>query len=331
MVALALAAAVVLAFHFGVADAPNATAALLGSGAATPRRALGVSGTFHLLGGILGGSAVAGTLGGLVAVAGAHAVVVYAAACLAAVGVVAAAARLGVPTSAAFGLVGGLVGAAVAVEGAGAVSWGGFSGPRPVGVVGVVVGMLASPVAGLVAAVGLRRLIGRGARRARRRALRPVRAATWVGAAAVAFAGGANDGQKAMAVMAVALAAGGTTDPGVPMPARLGAAAALAAGTVVGGRRVIRTVARRFYRPRPLDGLAAQVVAAVLIAGAGPAGAPVSTSSVAAAAVVGSGAAIRPRHVRWNRAAGVYCWWVATIPVSAVVGAAMALGLRPLR
>ncbi len=145
MVVLALAAAVALAFHLGVADAPNATAALLGSGATTPRRALGVAGLFHLLGGILGGSAVAGTLGGLVGVAGTGAAVVYAAACLAAVGVVAGAARLGVPTSAAFGLVGGLVGAAVAVEGAGAVTWGGFSGPRPVGVAGVVVGMLASP------------------------------------------------------------------------------------------------------------------------------------------------------------------------------------------
>lgn len=331
MLVLALGAALGLAFVLGVSDAPNATGALLGSGATTTGRALRFSFACHLLGGLAGGSAVAGTLGALVTIGSDDGVVMIAAACLAATTVTLGAARRGIPTSASFGLVGGLAGAALALGGPDAPHWGGFSGLRPVGTVGVAVGMLCSPVAGLVLAAVVRRILGRALRRAPRRARRPLRAGTWAAAAVVAFAGGANDTQKAMGLMTGALVADGAArGTGIPVPVRVGAALALATGTVVGGRRVIRAVARRFYRPRPLDGFAAQLVGAVVVAGAGPVGAPVSTSSVAAAAVAGAGGAIRPRHVRWARLGSVFVIWVATLPVCGLLAAALALGLRAL-
>ncbi len=321
---VAIAAALALAFVLGVSDAPNATSALVASRAAPWHAALAFSFALHALGALVGGTAVALTISGLVAVPHADAPSAWAAACAAAVVFVVGAARLGLPTSATYGLLGGLVGAALVSGGPGEIRWGGLDGIRPDGTLGALAGLVLSPVVGVAAGWFARRIAVRATGRATRRLLGPVRASIWVAAGAVALSDGTNDGQKAMgAAAAVLLATGSLERFDVPFWVRISVALTLALGTAIGGGRVVRRVSQGYYRPSPIDSLAAQASAAGVILGAAALGAPVSTSTVVAASVVGVGADRHPRHVRWAGVAQTISAWFLTVPVCALIGAAL--------
>jgi PiT family inorganic phosphate transporter len=198
-------------------------------------------------------------------------------------------------------------------------------------VLGALVAMVASPFIGAAAGAATRALLTRSLRRASRRMFGPVRGGMWCAAALVAVSDGSNDGQKAMAVIAGALVADGSLQHfSIPWWARVSVAVVLAAGTALGGRKLIRTVGRRLYRQRQLDGLAAQAGAAFAVIGAGVVGAPVSTSSVVTASVVGVGVEQRSRHVRWPLVGRTVTAWLVTVPVCAVLGALAFLGTRLL-
>jgi inorganic phosphate transporter, PiT family len=323
--------ALTFAFVLGVSDAPNASAALVGTGTARYGPAMVFSFVFHVAGGLVGGTAVAATVVGMIDVAGPDAGAAYTAGALAAVVFVLAATRLGLPTSASFGLVGGLVGAALVAGGTSAIEWGGIDGLRPHGVLGALVAMVASPFIGAAAGASARALLAVSLRRATRRMLGPVRGGMWVAAGLVALSDGSNDGQKAMAIVAGSLVADGSLRHlAIPWWTRVTVAIVLAAGTALGGRRLIRTVGRRLYRQRQLDGLAAQAGAAFAVLGAGWAGAPVSTSSVVTASVVGVGVERRSHHVRWPLVGKTVAAWLVTVPVCGVLGALAFLGTRLL-
>ena len=109
--------------------------------------------------------------------------------------------------------------------------------------------------------------------------------------AALAFSHGANDAQKSVGVIAALLLADGRIDTlAAPTWTKLVCAAALTAGTALGGWRIIRTVGRRIYRIRAVEGLASQTASAGVIFGASLVGGPVSTTQVVASSVVGIGA-----------------------------------------
>jgi PiT family inorganic phosphate transporter len=231
----------------------------------------------------------------------------------------------GLPVSASHGLFAGLAGAAVVMRGWQAVRWGGLSGWRPTGMVAVLVALVLSPVLGLVAAAGARAAFSRLAATLPRRAAGGIRAAIWVGAAAVAVADGSNDGQKAMGVMAAALAVHShRVSFGVPGWVRAVAAIGLAAGTAAGGQRVLRSVSRKLYRMDLIDGVAVQLGSAAVILAASVLAAPLSTSTVVASSVLGAGATRRPRHVRWGAARQMVGAWMITVPACLVMGAGLA-------
>lgn len=319
---VAIAAALGLAFVLGISDAPNATAALVASRAAEWRAAIAFSFVFHLLGALAGGTAVALTIDGLVQVDTADVPAVYAAACLAAIGFVSTGARRGLPTSATYGVIGGLAGAGVAASGWDAIRWGGFHGLRPYGMIGVLGGLLLSPILGVACGFLLRGGFSGALRRGTRRLLGPVRGGVWVAAGAVALSDGVNDGQKAMGLAAgVLVATGHLATFSIPAWLRAVTALALALGTAVGGGRVIRRVGRGYFRPDPVDVLAAEISGAGVIFAAAAVGAPVSTSETVTASFVGVGADRHPRHVRWVGVFHTVSAWAITVPVCAVLGA----------
>jgi PiT family inorganic phosphate transporter len=319
---VAIVAALGLAFVLGVSDAPNATSALVASRAAPWHAALLFSFALHALGALLGGTAVALTVSRLVSVPKGDLPSAYAAACLATIVFTVAAARLGLPSSATYGLVGGLVGAGLVSGGPGDVRWGGFHGVRPDGTLGTLAGLVISPIIGVGAGWLARRVARRVTARASRRLLGPVKGGIWIAAGLVALSDGTNDGQKAMGVAAAVLLASGSLDRfEVPFWVRVSVAGTLALGTVVGGGRVVRRVSRGYYRPGPVDSLAAQTSSAAVILGAAALGAPVSTSTVVASAVVGVGADRHPRHVRWAGVAETVSAWLLTVPTCGLLGA----------
>ena len=323
---VAIGAALGLALVLGISSAPNATSALVASRAAPWRLALGYSFLLHALGALLGGTAVALTIANLVSVPSDEVAAVYAAGCIATIAFVSAAARLGLPTSATHGLVGGVAGAGLAEGGLHAVNWGGVDGFRPVGVLGTLAALVVSPILGVAAGWTARRAAVRALSRGTRRMLGPVRGGIWVAAGAVALSDGTNNGQKAMGVAATTLLATGAIDSfEIPSSVRWSVALVFALGTAVGGGRVMRRVGRGYFRPAPVDSLASQTSAAAVILGSTAVGAPVSTSTVVTAAVVGVGADRHPRHVRWAAVADTISAWFLTIPVCATLGALLYL------
>ncbi len=327
----ALVAVIGFAFMLGVSDAPNASAVLIASRAASYRRAMAFAFVASAAGGLLAGEAVALTITGLVHVPAAELAGTYLAGGVASLAFTLLLTRRGVPVSASIALVGGLAGAAAARAGWGAVGWGGFRGAHPYGVIGTLLAIALSPLLGGCAAAGLRALLGRALTRASRELARSLRGMIWLTAGLVGFADGSNDGQKAMGLATALLVAGGAIRSfAVPFWVTALVAVVLATGTAAGGRRIVQTVSSRFYRGGLLDGLAAQSASAAVILGAASLGAPVSTSTVIASGMIGVGAARRRRHVHWPTVRNVVYAWAITVPACALLGACLVeLGRLP--
>jgi PiT family inorganic phosphate transporter len=234
----------------------------------------------------------------------------------------------GLPSSSTHALVGGLVGAAVAAAGIDAVNWGGLDGWRPVGVLGVLLALAITPLLGAGAGYTALRLLRRGLRRATRRFDPRIREAQWLSSGLLALSLGANDAQKTIGVIVSLLLANGTISSlHAPFLVTFGAALAMAAGTVTGGWRIVRTIGRRIYDLHAIDGLASQSGSAAVILTSTFAGAPVAGTHVVASSVVGVGAGRRRwRRIRWAVVTEIGLAWVTTIPATAVLAAA-ALGL----
>jgi inorganic phosphate transporter, PiT family len=112
----------------------------------------------------------------------------------------------------------------------------------------------------------------------------------------------------------------------VPLWAKLACAAALTAGTALGGWRIVRTIGRRIYRLRPVDAFASQSTSSAVLLAASYAGAPVSTTHVVASSVVGVGGGRRRwRHIRWTVVRSVGLAWLLTLPGTAAFGALTAM------
>ena len=135
-----------------------------------------------------------------------------------------------------------------------------------------------------------------------------------------AFTHGANDAQKTMGVIALALFVNGSIDEFyIPNWVKVAAGLAIAAGTYVGGWRIMRTLGQRVFNMEPVDGFASQVSAGTVLYAATHAGFPVSTTQCISGAVIGAGATKRFSAVRWGVAGNIVVAWVLTIPAAAIV------------
>ena len=320
---VAVASAFAFAFTNGFHDSSNSIATLVATRAARPGPALALAVVFVFAGPFVLGSAVAVTVAGIVDVAPDRMSAVVIAAFGAALLWNLVTWYLGLPSSSSHALVGGLIGAAFAEAGLDAVNWGGFDGWRPSGVAAVLVGLALSPVVGAAGAFVVLRLLQRGLRRATRRFEAPVGAAQWATSALLALSRGANDAQKAIGlVAAVLLANGSTSSLAAPRWATLGVAASIAGGTTLGGWRIVRTIGRRIFDVRPLDGLASSTASAAVILGASVVGAPISGTHVVASSVVGTGGARRRwGRIRWAVVREIGIAWMTTIPATALLAA----------
>jgi PiT family inorganic phosphate transporter len=119
----------------------------------------------------------------------------------------------------------------------------------------------------------------------------------------MALGHGLQDAQKSAGAVVIALVATGhVSDPqAVPIWVRLTVALSLGAGTAFGGWRIIRTIGRRIAPVNPTTGFAAEAVAAgALYAASGVFAAPVSSTHVIVASVMGAGATGGIRVIRWQ-------------------------------
>jgi PiT family inorganic phosphate transporter len=347
------ALAVTFDYINGFHDTANAIATSVTTRALKPEYAILLSATANFVGALVFGVAVAKTIGGGIVkdelVLGSGATVLVAALC----GAIAwdlITWAFSIPSSSSHALIGGLIGAAWAAAGVGAVQWENFASK-------VLVPLVTSPMLGLVvgfvAMVFLLNLIGHGLPRrvgaaVRRRPARQDRPGRDLGtpprrindrfrrlqvisATYMALSHGSNDAQKTMGIMTLALVnAGVTTDKAPPLPVILMAATAMSLGTAAGGWRIMRTMGQRVVKLDPVHGLAAETTAASIILGASHFGMPVSTTHVISSAIMGVGSADRGKAVRWGVARSIVTAWVLTIPCTAAITGAIYLALHLL-
>lgn len=143
-----------------------------------------------------------------------------------------------------------------------------------------------------------------------------------VSAAFVAFAHGNNDAQKTMGIITLALITGGALngDAGIPLWVKIACATTMALGTSVGGWRIMKTMGGGVTKLQPASGFAAQTSAAIVIEVMSFFGAPVSTTQVITASVMGAGTAKRASAVKWGIAKGIVVAWVVTLPITMILG-----------
>jgi PiT family inorganic phosphate transporter len=146
---------------------------------------------------------------------------------------------------------------------------------------------------------------------------------------ALALAHGANDAQKTMGIITLALLTAGYLKVfAVPLWVVAICAFMIALGTSIGGWRLIRTLGGKFYKIRPINGFTSQLASSVVILGASLIGGPVSTTQVVSSSIMGVGAAERANKVRWGVARDIAAAWLLTIPATALVAAGIYLVLR---
>jgi inorganic phosphate transporter, PiT family len=97
----------------------------------------------------------------------------------------------------------------------------------------------------------------------------------------------------------------------------------IALGTMMGGWRIVKTMGTKITKLRPMGGFCAETSAAIAIIGASLAGIPVSTTHTITGAIVGVGSTHRLTAVRWGVAGSIIWAWVLTIPLSALISAAI--------
>jgi inorganic phosphate transporter, PiT family len=317
LLVVTIAVALVFDFTNGFHDTANAVATSVSTRALSPRLAVAIAAVANL-GGAFVTTAVAKTVGkGIIDTGLANPKTVLAA-------VVGAIAWnlltwwLGLPSSSSHALIGGLVGAALVQSGEKGVEWHGIAHK-------ILIPALWAPTVAFVAAFGL--LLGIYwafqwmtpglANRSFR--LGQLVSGTWV-----AFTHGANDAQKTMGVIALALYANGSIDTFyIPTWVKIAAGVSIAAGTYAGGWRIMRTLGQRVFQMDAPAGFAAQAASGAVIFASTHYGYPLSTTHVVSGAVMGAGATKRLSAVRWGVAGNIVMAWILTIPAAALVSAAV--------
>jgi PiT family inorganic phosphate transporter len=243
---------------------------------------------------------------------------------------------VGLPTSSSHALLGGYGGAAIAKAGFGALIMGGWTLP--------ILFILVSPLLGMLIAMTLTVALSWAFRSARPGPVDKLfRRLQLVSAALYSLSHGANDAQKTMGIIAGLLVASQAhfvdatgwmrhlhmpNADHIPMWLVLSAHAAIAAGTAMGGWRIVKTMGTRITRLRPFGGFCAETAGGLSILIATSAGVPVSTTHTITGAIVGVGAARRPTSVRWRIAGRIVWAWILTIPLSAAIAMLAYLILR---
>ncbi|MDQ2955371.1 MAG: inorganic phosphate transporter, partial [Actinomycetota bacterium] len=275
-----------LTFDFtnGFHDTANAMATSIATGALKPKAAVALSAVLNLVGAFLSVKVAATIASGIVSSTAITLPIVFAA-LLGAIVWNLLTWSFGLPSSSSHALIGGVIGATLVSAGTSAIH--GHSIVAKV----VIPAVLSPIIAGLVAMLATRLAYRTAQPDERPKSHRYFRYGQLASASLVSLAHGTNDAQKTMGVITLALIAdhrlGAKADP--PVWVIIACAVAIAAGTYLGGWRVIRTMGHRLTHIEPPQGFAAQTAAAAVLLTATQGGLPLSTTHITSGAVLGSG------------------------------------------
>ncbi len=313
-----LLATVVLALLFdfsnGWHDCANAVATVVSTRVLRPLTAVLLAGALNVAGAFFS-TAVAKMIGGGIVFPDAITNVVVAGAMAGAICWNLFTLILGLPTSSSHALIGGLVGAAVAHGGWAVVQFKGLNK--------ILEAMILSPLLGFGMGFLIMVLVSWSFFRVHRGvATKLFSRLQLVSASFMAFSHGANDAQKVMGVITLALVASGQlTSTDVPTWVIVSCALAMGLGTTVGGWRIIRTLGMKMVKLEPVHGFAAETGAATVLLFTAQFGLPVSTTHTITSSILGVGSTKRLSAVRWGVTSKILSAWIFTLPGAALLGA----------
>ncbi len=246
----------------------------------------------------------------------------------------------GIPSSSSHTLIGGFAGAAIAHGGLSVVN---------LGVIGKVASFIVlAPIIGMIMAYVITVIIINICRHAN-----PSKAEWWfkklqlVSSALFSLGHGGNDAQKVMGIIAAAiivylkdanlsvdtmsvwLHVGYTVIDGkvkinhIPEWIPIACYTAIAAGTMSGGWKIVKTMGTKITKVTPLEGVAAETAGAITLFMTEHFKIPVSTTHTITGAIIGVGLSKRVSAVRWGVTISLLWAWILTIPVSAVLAATL--------
>jgi PiT family inorganic phosphate transporter len=315
---LVLVVITALSFDFtnGFHDTGNAMATSIATKALGPRTAVAISGALNLVGAFLS-LAVAATIASGLVDTGLVTLTVVLAGLAGGITWNLLTWFFGIPSSSSHALIGGVIGSTIAAAGGHAILWHGL-------VSKVIIPAGLSPIiAALVAATGtwllyrISRHLSDGARS------HGFRIGQIGSASMVSLAHGTNDAQKTMGVITLALIVNKTVPSTAHAPfwVILSCGLAIAAGTYLGGWRVIRTLGKGLVEIEPPQGMAAESASAAVILLSSSFGYSLSTTHVATGSIIGTGLGKKGAQVRWSVAGRMATAWIFTLPSAGLVGA----------
>jgi PiT family inorganic phosphate transporter len=246
----------------------------------------------------------------------------------------------GIPSSSSHTLIGGFAGAAVAHGGLDVVN---------LGVIGKVASFIVlAPIIGMIMAYFITVIIVNICRYAN-----PSKAEWWfkklqlVSSALFSLGHGGNDAQKVMGIIAAAIIVylkdanlsvdtmtawlhvdytvlnGKVKINHIPEWIPIACYTAIAAGTMSGGWKIVKTMGTKITKVTPLEGVAAETAGAITLFMTEHFKIPVSTTHTITGAIIGVGLSKRVSAVRWGVTISLLWAWILTIPVSAALAATL--------
>lgn len=158
--------------------------------------------------------------------------------------------------------------------------------------------------------------------------------------AAFSLGHGGNDSQKVMGIIAAAVAVFIHTNPGVHMDSWLDVVlpnddlgvkgvmpgwiplacySAIAAGTLSGGWKIVKTMGSKITKVTSFEGVAAETAGALTLYFTEHLKIPVSTTHTITGSIIGVGLTKRVSAVRWGVTVSLIWAWILTIPISAIL------------
>ncbi|RZA01308.1 MAG: inorganic phosphate transporter [Sphingobacteriaceae bacterium] len=230
----------------------------------------------------------------------------------------------GIPSSSSHTLIGGFAGAGMTH----ALYMGAdpFAAVNSGYIIPVIVCIVAAPFLGLLVAYILTIIILHICKNAR-----PAAAERWfkvlqlVSSAFLSFSHGANDAQKVMGILYLAVVTSKVIGVDAPMPEWIPLAcySAIALGTMSGGWKIVKTMGSKITKITALEGVSAESAAAVTLTLTQHFGIPVSTTHTITGSIIGVGLTKRVSAVRWGVTVNLLWAWIITIPISALLAGAV--------
>ncbi|TDU88994.1 PiT family inorganic phosphate transporter [Kribbella voronezhensis] len=316
LVVVVIVTALVFDFTNGFHDTANAMATSIATGALRPKVAVALSAVLNLVGAFVSTEVARTISSGLVDDAKITVPIIFG-------GLVGAILwnlltwYVGLPSSSSHALFGGLIGATWIAAGSGAVHFGTV-------VQKIIVPAVAAPiVAGVVATIGTYLVYTITARARKKTVDDGFRVGQIASASLVSLAHGTGDAQKTMGIITLVLITSGSLAHGSrpPLWVIFAAGLAIAAGTYLGGWRIIRTMGKGLTEIESPQGFAAESSSTAVLLASSHLGFPLSTTQVCSGSILGAGLGKRLAEVRWTVAGRMALAWLFTLPAAALVGA----------